>query len=55
MAPGEKINTYFGRFGIVHPGLGLRLEVTTQDITVSQNSKQTKLLWSDTASVKGPK
>ncbi|XP_062325554.1 inter-alpha-trypsin inhibitor heavy chain H3a isoform X2 [Osmerus eperlanus] len=54
VAPDGKVNTYFGRFGIVHPGLGLRLEVTTQDITVFQDVKQAKLLWSDTATVKGP-
>uniref|UniRef100_A0AAZ3PYV8 Inter-alpha-trypsin inhibitor heavy chain H3 n=1 Tax=Oncorhynchus tshawytscha TaxID=74940 RepID=A0AAZ3PYV8_ONCTS len=44
----DNMNTYFGRFGIVHQGLGVRLEVTTHDITVSQNGKQAKLFWSDT-------
>ncbi|XP_035633370.1 inter-alpha-trypsin inhibitor heavy chain H3-like [Oncorhynchus keta] len=53
VAPDGKVNTYFGRFGIVHQGLGVRLEVTTHDITVSQNGKQAKLFWSDTASLKG--
>uniref|UniRef100_A0A8C7TVX8 Inter-alpha-trypsin inhibitor heavy chain H3 n=1 Tax=Oncorhynchus mykiss TaxID=8022 RepID=A0A8C7TVX8_ONCMY len=48
VAPDGKVNTYFGRFGIVHQGLGVRLEVTTHDITVSQNGKQAKLFWSDT-------
>uniref|UniRef100_A0A8C7WC66 Inter-alpha-trypsin inhibitor heavy chain H3 n=1 Tax=Oncorhynchus mykiss TaxID=8022 RepID=A0A8C7WC66_ONCMY len=33
VAPDGKVNTYFGRFGIVHQGLGVRLEVTTHDIT----------------------
>uniref|UniRef100_UPI003AAD0594 inter-alpha-trypsin inhibitor heavy chain H3-like isoform X1 n=2 Tax=Centroberyx gerrardi TaxID=166262 RepID=UPI003AAD0594 len=54
VAPDGKINTYFGRFGIVHQTLGVRLEVTTQDISVSQDGKQVKLLWSDAASLKGP-
>uniref|UniRef100_A0A674DNP0 Inter-alpha-trypsin inhibitor heavy chain H3 n=1 Tax=Salmo trutta TaxID=8032 RepID=A0A674DNP0_SALTR len=34
VAPDGKVNAYFGRFGIVHQGLGVRLEVTTHDITV---------------------
>uniref|UniRef100_A0AAZ3PE76 Inter-alpha-trypsin inhibitor heavy chain H3 n=1 Tax=Oncorhynchus tshawytscha TaxID=74940 RepID=A0AAZ3PE76_ONCTS len=47
VAPDGKVNTYFGRFGIVHQGLGVRLEVTTHDITVSQNGKQAKLFCLD--------
>ncbi|KAL6111867.1 itih3 [Pungitius sinensis] len=54
IAPGGKIHTYFGRFGIVHQTLGVRLEVSTKDITVLQDGTQVKLLWSDSASVKGP-
>ncbi|KAM3878582.1 inter-alpha-trypsin inhibitor heavy chain H3-like [Diretmus argenteus] len=54
VAPDGKINTYFGRFGIVHQALGVRLEVTTEYISVSQDSKWVKLLWSDAASLKGP-
>ncbi|XP_075951955.1 inter-alpha-trypsin inhibitor heavy chain H3-like [Anarhichas minor] len=46
------INTYFGRFGIIHQKLGLRLEVSTQDIIVFYEGKRIKLLWSDTASIK---
>uniref|UniRef100_A0A8C7GHI2 Inter-alpha-trypsin inhibitor heavy chain H3 n=1 Tax=Oncorhynchus kisutch TaxID=8019 RepID=A0A8C7GHI2_ONCKI len=53
VAPDGKVNTYFGRFGIIHQGLGVRLEVTTHDITVSQDGKQAKLFWSDTTSLKG--
>ncbi|XP_037304005.2 inter-alpha-trypsin inhibitor heavy chain H3-like [Pungitius pungitius] len=55
IAPGGKINTYFGRFGVAHQTLGVRLEVSTKDITVLQDGTQVKLLWSDSASVKGPK
>ncbi|XP_042358681.1 inter-alpha-trypsin inhibitor heavy chain H3-like isoform X2 [Plectropomus leopardus] len=47
-----KINTYFGRFGIIHQKLGVRLEVSTWDISVFLNDKQLKLLWSDAASIK---
>ncbi|XP_071368926.1 inter-alpha-trypsin inhibitor heavy chain H3-like isoform X2 [Centroberyx affinis] len=54
VAPDGKINTYFGRFGIIHQKLGVRLEVTTQDISVSQDGKRVKLLWSNAASLKGP-
>ena len=50
-----KTNTYFGRFGIIHRTLGVRLEVTTEDISVSQDGKCVKLLWSDTAALHGPK
>lgn len=53
--PDGKINTYFWRFGIVHRTLGVSLQVTTQYISVSQDGKDAKLLWTDTASLKGPK
>ncbi|KAJ8361118.1 hypothetical protein SKAU_G00176430 [Synaphobranchus kaupii] len=52
--PGSKINTYFGRLGIVHQKLGLQMEVTTQSITVLQGGTQTSLSWSKTASLKCP-
>uniref|UniRef100_A0A671VC43 Inter-alpha-trypsin inhibitor heavy chain H3 n=1 Tax=Sparus aurata TaxID=8175 RepID=A0A671VC43_SPAAU len=52
--PDGKINTYFWRFGIVHKTLGVRLDVSTEDIWVLQDGKQVKLLWSDTAGLKGP-
>ncbi|KAL7408321.1 hypothetical protein ABVT39_021607 [Epinephelus coioides] len=50
--PDGNINTYFGRFGIIHQKLGVRLEVSTQDISVFHNGRQVKLLWSDAASIK---
>ncbi|KAG7477976.1 hypothetical protein MATL_G00075510 [Megalops atlanticus] len=52
--PGSKINTYFGRFGIVHQKLGIRLEVTTKGIMVFQGKVHSTLSWSDTASLKLP-
>ncbi|XP_014864919.1 PREDICTED: inter-alpha-trypsin inhibitor heavy chain H3-like isoform X1 [Poecilia mexicana] len=52
--PDGKINTYFWRFGIVHRTLGVSLLVTTQHISVSQDGKDAKLLWTDTGSLKGP-
>lgn len=51
--PDGKINTYFWRFGIVHQTLGVRLEVSTEDISLFQDGKWVKLLWSDEASIKG--
>ncbi|XP_031423009.1 inter-alpha-trypsin inhibitor heavy chain H3-like [Clupea harengus] len=51
--PGSKVNTYFGRFGIVHQNLGIRLVVSTKEISVTQDSRMLKLQWSHTASVKG--
>ncbi|XP_042261663.1 inter-alpha-trypsin inhibitor heavy chain H3-like isoform X1 [Thunnus maccoyii] len=52
VVPDGNINTYFGRFGITHQKLGVRLDVSTQDISIFYNGKQVKLLWSDTASLK---
>lgn len=52
--PDGTINTYFWRFGIIHITLGVKLEVTTQDISVFQDGKWLQLLWSDGASLKGP-
>ncbi|RXN27117.1 inter-alpha-trypsin inhibitor heavy chain H3-like protein [Labeo rohita] len=52
--PGNKINTYFGRFGIIHEKFGIRLMVSTKEISVSEKGKQAKLFWTDTATVKGP-
>ncbi|XP_063071036.1 inter-alpha-trypsin inhibitor heavy chain H3-like isoform X2 [Engraulis encrasicolus] len=51
--PGSKVNTYFGRFGIVHKKLDIRLTVSTKEISAAQDSRVLKLQWSHTASVKG--
>lgn len=53
--PDGVINTYFSRFGILHQALGVRLEVSTQDISVFQSGKWIKILWSEAASLKGTK
>uniref|UniRef100_A0A8B9RAS1 Inter-alpha-trypsin inhibitor heavy chain C-terminal domain-containing protein n=1 Tax=Astyanax mexicanus TaxID=7994 RepID=A0A8B9RAS1_ASTMX len=45
--PGSKINTYFGRFGIVLQKFGIRLMVSTQEILVSERGKQAKLFCMD--------
>lgn len=50
-----KINTYFGRLGISHQRLQVRLEVSTQDISVFHDGKHVRLLWSDAASIKETK
>ncbi|CAJ1051411.1 inter-alpha-trypsin inhibitor heavy chain H3-like [Xyrichtys novacula] len=52
--PDGKINTYFGRFGIIHQALGVRLMVSTQDVLVFQDGQLVRLQWSDSASLKGP-
>uniref|UniRef100_A0A8C5AT95 Inter-alpha-trypsin inhibitor heavy chain H3 n=1 Tax=Gadus morhua TaxID=8049 RepID=A0A8C5AT95_GADMO len=54
VAPDGKVNTYFGRLGVVHHSLGVRLEVTTEYINLFQDGQKVKLLWSDQASLKGP-
>lgn len=51
----DDISTYFGRFGILHESLGVKLEVSTQDISVFHNGKQVKLQWSDQVSLKEAK
>ncbi|XP_060898338.1 inter-alpha-trypsin inhibitor heavy chain H3-like [Labrus mixtus] len=51
--PDGKINTYFWRFGIIHKTLGVRLIVSTQDVSVFQDGQLVKLRWSDSASLKG--
>uniref|UniRef100_A0A8C5B1V3 Inter-alpha-trypsin inhibitor heavy chain H3 n=1 Tax=Gadus morhua TaxID=8049 RepID=A0A8C5B1V3_GADMO len=38
VAPDGKVNTYFGRLGVVHHSLGVRLEVTTEYITLHSDS-----------------
>lgn len=43
--------TYFGRLGISHRQRGIRMEVSTQDISILHHGKKTKLLWSNAASV----
>jgi len=54
-APDGKVNTYFGRLGVVHQTLGVRLQVTTEDVTLSQEGQQVKLLWSEEASLQSPR
>lgn len=52
--PGGQVNTYFGRLAVVHQTLGVRLEVTTEDVILSQDGGAVKLLWSDEASLQAP-
>uniref|UniRef100_A0AAY4D0V4 Inter-alpha-trypsin inhibitor heavy chain C-terminal domain-containing protein n=1 Tax=Denticeps clupeoides TaxID=299321 RepID=A0AAY4D0V4_9TELE len=44
VSPGGKMNTYFGSFGIMYPKLGIRLMVSTQEISVFHSSKLVKLI-----------
>ncbi|CAL8403133.1 unnamed protein product [Arctogadus glacialis] len=53
-ASASGVKTYFDHIGVDHQALGVRLEVTTEYITLSQDGQQVKLLWSDLASLKGP-
>uniref|UniRef100_A0A7N6BZQ8 Inter-alpha-trypsin inhibitor heavy chain H3 n=1 Tax=Anabas testudineus TaxID=64144 RepID=A0A7N6BZQ8_ANATE len=39
ISPNGEVKTYFWRFGIVHKTLGVRLEVSTKDISVFQDGK----------------
>lgn len=49
------MNTYFGRFGITHQKLGVRLDVSVQEISVFYSDKQVQLLWSDATSLRDAK
>ncbi|XP_008318550.1 inter-alpha-trypsin inhibitor heavy chain H3-like isoform X1 [Cynoglossus semilaevis] len=51
--PDGKINTYFWRFGITHKTLRVKLEVSTSDINVFQDSKWMTMYWSNSISLKG--
>ncbi|XP_061778513.1 inter-alpha-trypsin inhibitor heavy chain H3-like [Nerophis ophidion] len=48
----QKMSTYFGRLGISHKTLGLKLEVNTRDISLFYGGKQVQLRWSDSTSLK---
>lgn len=50
--PNKKLNTYFGRFGIVNEKLGLKLEVTTRSIEITSGKEKMAFTWSDTVSMK---
>lgn len=55
VVPGKKVNTYFGCFGIIHEGFGIRLMVGTKEIFVSEEGKRAKIFWTDTGTIKGLK
>ncbi|KAM9410095.1 inter-alpha-trypsin inhibitor heavy chain H3-like [Pholidichthys leucotaenia] len=52
VVPDGNINSYFGRFGISHRKLGVRLEVSTGNISVFYSGIQVQLQWSNTTSLK---
>uniref|UniRef100_A0A7N8X6Z8 Inter-alpha-trypsin inhibitor heavy chain H3 n=1 Tax=Mastacembelus armatus TaxID=205130 RepID=A0A7N8X6Z8_9TELE len=47
ISPSGVINTYFSRFGIIHRTLGVRMEVSTQDISVLQDGNMDLLVTKD--------
>lgn len=51
--PDGKIYTYFWRFGIIHRNLGVKMEVSTNGISVFRDGTRLKLRWSNATSVKG--
>ena len=55
VVPGSKVNTYFGRFGIVHQTLGIKLMVTTDGISVFLNKRKVNFLWSESGFTKAEK
>uniref|UniRef100_A0A671NEN4 Inter-alpha-trypsin inhibitor heavy chain H3 n=1 Tax=Sinocyclocheilus anshuiensis TaxID=1608454 RepID=A0A671NEN4_9TELE len=53
--PGNKMHTYFGRFGIVNEKFGIRLMVSTKEILVSERGKQAKFSWTNNKTLEGLK
>uniref|UniRef100_A0A672P1A7 Inter-alpha-trypsin inhibitor heavy chain H3 n=1 Tax=Sinocyclocheilus grahami TaxID=75366 RepID=A0A672P1A7_SINGR len=53
--PGNKMHTYFGRFGIIHEKFGIRLMVSTKEILVSERGKQAKFSWTNNKTLDGLK
>ncbi|XP_043934858.1 inter-alpha-trypsin inhibitor heavy chain H3-like isoform X2 [Protopterus annectens] len=47
----ETSNTYFGKFGIIHKPLGMKIEVTPEVIAVHSGETKTVFSWMDTASL----
>ncbi|XP_055503456.1 inter-alpha-trypsin inhibitor heavy chain H3-like [Leucoraja erinacea] len=47
----NKLSTYFGKFGIVNSNMDLKMEISTQLITVFHGEDKTVFPWSATASV----
>ncbi|XP_042195703.1 inter-alpha-trypsin inhibitor heavy chain H3 isoform X4 [Callorhinchus milii] len=45
----KKVNTYFGKFGLVYNKMELRMEITTQEIKLFHGADITRFPWSATA------
>uniref|UniRef100_H3A4G6 Inter-alpha-trypsin inhibitor heavy chain C-terminal domain-containing protein n=1 Tax=Latimeria chalumnae TaxID=7897 RepID=H3A4G6_LATCH len=44
----DRLNTYFGKIGIVNKKLNIKLEITTETITILEGEDKTVLSWLDT-------
>uniref|UniRef100_A0A673JTZ4 Inter-alpha-trypsin inhibitor heavy chain H3 n=1 Tax=Sinocyclocheilus rhinocerous TaxID=307959 RepID=A0A673JTZ4_9TELE len=53
--PGNKMHTYFGRFGIVNEKFGIRLMVSTKEILVSERGKHANFSWTNNKTLEGLK
>ncbi|KAK2873981.1 hypothetical protein Q8A67_021134 [Cirrhinus molitorella] len=51
--PGSKMHTYFGRFGIVLEKFGIRLMVSTKEISVSEDGKHAEFSWTNNKTLEG--
>uniref|UniRef100_A0A673JYS6 Inter-alpha-trypsin inhibitor heavy chain H3 n=1 Tax=Sinocyclocheilus rhinocerous TaxID=307959 RepID=A0A673JYS6_9TELE len=51
--PGNKMHTYFGRFGIVNEKFGIRLMVSTKEILVSERGKHANFSWTNNKTLEG--
>jgi len=55
VTPGSKMHTYFGHFGIAYEKFGIKLMVSTKEISLSEEGKQTTLSWTNNRTIKGLK
>ncbi|XP_039519163.1 inter-alpha-trypsin inhibitor heavy chain H3 isoform X2 [Pimephales promelas] len=53
VTPGSKMHTYFGHFGIAYEKFGIKLMVSTKEISLSEEGKQTTLSWTNNRTIKG--
>lgn len=51
----KKLRTYFGKLGFYFQSEDVRIEVSTENITLSRGSRTSTLSWSDTARVTNPR
>ena len=49
------VQTYLDHIGVEHQAVGLRLEVTPQDVTLTLAGQRDRRPWSEHAALRGPR